>query len=41
LKDRWLPDAFTVTFNDGDAMLTYQIREDFQAIRIIDLIWVE
>jgi hypothetical protein len=40
LKDRWLPDAYTVTFNDGDAMLTYQVREDFRAIRIIDLIWV-
>jgi hypothetical protein len=40
LIDRRLPNGFTVTFNDGDAMLTYQVREDLGAIRLIDLIWV-
>jgi len=29
-----------VTFDDGDAMLTYQVREDLVAIRLIDLIWL-
>jgi hypothetical protein len=29
-----------VTFDDGDAMLTYQVREDLRAIILIDLIWV-
>lgn len=40
LMDRRLPNGFTVTFDDGDAMLTYQVREDLGAIRLIDLIWV-
>jgi hypothetical protein len=40
LIDRRLPNGFTVTFGDGDAMLTYQVREDLGAIRLIDLIWV-
>ena len=40
LIDRRLPNGFTVTFDDGDAMLTYQVREDLGAIRLIDLIWV-
>jgi hypothetical protein len=40
LIDRRLPHGFTVTFNDGDAMLTYQVREDLGAIRLIDLIWI-
>jgi hypothetical protein len=40
LIDRRLPNGFTVTFDDGDAMLTYQVREDIGAIRLIDLIWI-
>jgi hypothetical protein len=40
LIDRRLPNGFTVTFDDGNAMLTYQVREDLGAIRLIDLIWV-
>lgn len=40
LIDRRLPNGFTVTFDDGNAMLTYQVRGDLGAIRLIDLIWV-
>jgi hypothetical protein len=40
LKDERLPGGFTVTFDDGDAMLTYQVREDSRVIMLIDLIWV-
>jgi len=40
LIDRRLPNGLTVTFDDGNAMLTYQVREDLGAIRLIDLIWV-
>jgi hypothetical protein len=40
LIDQRLPGGFTVTFDDGDAMLTYQVREDLRAIILIDLIWV-
>jgi len=35
LMDRRLPDGFTVTFDDGDAMLTYQVREDLWAIILL------
>jgi hypothetical protein len=29
-----------VTFDDGDAMLIYQVREDLRAVRLIDLMWI-
>jgi hypothetical protein len=40
LIDRRVPDGYTVTFDDGDAMLIYQVREDLRAIILIDLMWV-
>jgi hypothetical protein len=40
LKDERLPGGFTVTFDDGDAMLTYQVREESRVIVLIDLMWI-
>jgi len=40
LIDPRVPGGYTVTFDDGDAMLTYQVREDLRAVILIDLIWV-
>jgi hypothetical protein len=40
LIDHRLANGFTVTFDDGDAMLIYQVREDLRAIILIDLLWV-
>jgi len=40
LIDYRLANGYTVTFDDGDAMLIYQVREEVRAIRIIDLIWI-
>jgi hypothetical protein len=40
LIDRRLHGGFTVTFDDGDAMLIYQVREDLRAVRLIDLMWI-
>jgi mRNA-degrading endonuclease YafQ of YafQ-DinJ toxin-antitoxin module len=40
LIDHRLANGYTVTFDDGDAMLIYQVREDLRAIILIDLIWV-
>jgi hypothetical protein len=40
LRDPRLPGAYTVSFHNGDALLTYQVREDLEVIRLIDLIWV-
>jgi hypothetical protein len=40
LRDPRLPGGYTVTFDNGDALLTYQVREDLRAIRLVDLTWV-
>jgi hypothetical protein len=40
LRDPRLPGGFTVSFHNGDALLTYQVREDLRVIRLIDLVWV-
>jgi hypothetical protein len=40
LRDPRLPGGYTVAFHNNDALLTYQVREDLNAIILIDLIWV-
>lgn len=40
LKDPRLRNAFTVTFADGDAMLTYLVVRSDRVIGLIDLIWL-
>jgi hypothetical protein len=39
LKDSRIRNAFTVTFADGDAMLTNQILRVYRIIGLVDLIW--
>jgi hypothetical protein len=40
LRDPRLPGGYTVIFHDGDALLTYQVREDLKVVRLIDLTWI-
>jgi hypothetical protein len=40
LRDLRLPGGYTVTFDDGNAMLTYQVWEDLKVITLIDLTWI-
>jgi mRNA-degrading endonuclease YafQ of YafQ-DinJ toxin-antitoxin module len=39
LRDPRVPGGYTVSFHNNDALLTYQVREDLQVIRLLDLIW--